>query len=111
MGKLASLTFIGASGTSYSFETYSLDSTFQNVGAVYIFTERTPIEKRDQNHREVYIGQTNELKDRIENHDKWDCLEFNGVNCICIHIDGDEASRLGKEADLIRHYKTPCNKQ
>lgn len=42
-------------------------------------------------------------------HEKWKCLELNGVNCVCVHRDEDESSRLQKKEDLLKANKTPCN--
>ena len=110
MAKLASVVFAGKSGSNYSFDAYTLDTIFQNVGVVYIFTKRT-IKEGTGDHERIYIGQTGELKNRIENHEKWDCFEFNGANCICVHMDAIEDSRLHIETDLIQNYDPPCNKQ
>jgi predicted GIY-YIG superfamily endonuclease len=108
MGKIAEATFKGASGEKYSFNVYSLDTEFNNIGAVYIFTKRTT-EQDKGSHTFLYIGQTSELGDRIAQHEKWPCVRKYDANCICAHADEDEDSRLAKEADLLKANKPSCN--
>jgi len=110
MPKIANATFAGESGEEYKFVAYSIDTTFKNVGAVYIFTKRT---KKDGNwsHKFLYIGESEDLGDRIANHDKWDCVNENGANCICVKTVEDEDERLDIETNLINGNETPCNDQ
>ncbi len=110
MGKIATVAFAGASGAEYSFEVYTLDTSFNNVGAVYMFTVRTVSEGKGA-HEPIYIGETGELADRYVNHEKWPCVEMHGANCICMHRDDNQASRLDKETDLLRANDPPCNEQ
>jgi hypothetical protein len=107
--KLGIIKFKGASGRFYLFNVYSLDASFNNIGAVYVFSKRAKT-KEGADHDILYIGQTGELADRLDNHEKLDCLKDKGVNCICTHVDSNEDSRFKKEADLIREQKPPCNK-
>jgi len=110
MAKIADALFLGVSGTQYTFEAYSMDTAFDNVGAVYIFTRRT-VTNNIASHKCLYIGQTDRLKDRISNHDKRKCLEANDANCICLYREDNEGLRIDKETDLRKNYKTPCNEQ
>jgi predicted GIY-YIG superfamily endonuclease len=105
MGKIADATFKGKFGT-YAFEVYTADTIFNSVGAVYIFSRRIT-----GTHTFLYIGQTNSLRERIPNHEKWQCARSHGVNCICVHRDSDANSRLRKEIDLRAANWTPCNAQ
>jgi len=88
MAKIADATFKGKTG-SYSFEVYSADTSFTSVGAVYVFTKRTLDAEGTGSHTFLYIGQTDSLKDRIPTHEKWPCLQRNGINSICVHRDDD----------------------
>lgn len=106
MGKISDATFNG-----YDFEVYPSGTIFKSVGAVYIFTKRVVDSKGKGTHTLLYIGQTESLQDRIPNHDKWSCANRNGVNCICVHRDNNEYSRLDKETNLRRLNNTPCNNQ
>jgi hypothetical protein len=110
MSKIADATFSGKSG-SYEFEVYPLNTTFNTVGAVYVFTKRTVDASGRGTHALIYIGQADSLADRIPKHDKWPCVMQNGANCICVHRDDNEQSRLGKETDLRAAFSTPCNDQ
>ncbi|MCE2745966.1 MAG: hypothetical protein LW710_08670 [Burkholderiales bacterium] len=110
MAKIADATFKGKTG-SYSLEVYPADTSFNAVGAVYIFTKRTLDSDGKGTHEFLYIGQTESLKDRIPNHEKWPCVKKHGVTCICVHQDGSEKSRLNKETDLRAGNSTSCNDQ
>lgn len=108
MSKLGTIYLYGASGTKYEFKIYSLDTDFKAVGAVYAFTKSINKENK-YSHTIIYIGQTDDLSERFDNHHKKDCIESNGANCICVHIDNSENSRLNKESDLIKGQNPVCN--
>jgi hypothetical protein len=108
MDKIADATFTGASGTQYSFAVYPLNTSFGDVGAVYIFTKRTATQDNGT-HKLLYIGESGELGTRISNHEKLPCVNQHGGNCICVHGDNSQDSRRNKESDLISHYDPPCN--
>ena len=108
MAKIATATFKGASGKSYNFNVYLINVECNDVGAVYVFTKRTVSEGKGK-HELLYIGQTDNLANRIPNHEKWPCVRKNNGNCLCIHQDNNEKSRLAKETDLMQGNTTPCN--
>lgn len=110
MAKIADATFEGKTG-KYKFEVYPADTSFRAVGAVYIFTKRTKNAEGKGTHEFLYIGETGSLEERIPNHEKWPCVRKHGVNCICVHRDDNENSRLDKETDLRAEHSTPCNEQ
>jgi hypothetical protein len=110
MPKIADATFNGKSG-SYEFEVYPLDTAFNAVGAVYVFTKRTVDASGRGTHALIYIGQTDSLAGRIPNHEKLPCARQHGANYICVHRDDNEQSRLGKKTDLRAAFATPCNDQ
>lgn len=64
MAKIADATFNGKTG-SYSFEVYPASTTFDAVGAVYIFTKCIVDSGGKGIHTFIYIGQTDSLKGRI----------------------------------------------
>ena len=108
MARLATVIFTGQSGTEYEFEVYPRETTFNDVGGVYIFSERDS-QKR---HTVLYIGQTHSFEyRRLQYHEKWECAEPLGGNAICTYIEGSETQRLRIESDLIYAYNPPCNKQ
>ncbi len=110
MAKIADATFDGKSGR-YSFEVYPINTTFNSVGAVYIFTKRVVDASGKGSHELLYIGETESLADRIPNHEKWRTARDHGANCICVHRDDNGKSRLNKETDLRAASLTPCNNQ
>jgi predicted GIY-YIG superfamily endonuclease len=108
MQKLSDLTIKGESGEEITFEVYPFNSAWPEVGAVYLVTKR---EKSDSDHTHtiIYIGQTDNLKNRFSEHHKAECFEENDANCVCIHRDAQEKSRLAKEKDLLGARSPDCN--
>jgi hypothetical protein len=98
------VTLTGASGDDYEFEVDALGADLNSVAGVYAITRR----EGDQ-HVVVYIGQSGDLSYRFGNHQKWECFDDNGADCICVHRDSDKDSRLKKEADLMIRYRPVCN--
>ena len=107
--KLGTLTLKGKSGRKYEFDVYSIDSDFPRVAAVYAVTKRTRKADGGLTHHVIYFGQTGNLPERFDDHHKADCFARNGANCVCVHRDSNEASRLKKEADLVAAYNPTCN--
>jgi len=109
MARLAAITFTGRSGTGYEFDVYPFHTEFTAVGAVYFVTRRTREAEGEYSHAPIYIGQTGNLPDRFDSHDKADCFRRERANCICTHLDDNEQRRLQIESDLLKNYKPPCN--
>lgn len=105
MAKISTLTLTGASGRQYQFDVYPLDTEFNSVAAVYAITKRNA----SANHTIIYIGQTDDLSERFDNHHKATCFKRQGANCVCIHVEKNEETRLAIERDLIKNYDPPCN--
>lgn len=105
MAKVEDVSFLGASRAVYKFRVYTLDRTFRDIGAVYLFS----CTNAKGQHQPLYIGQTDKLGNRIQNHNKWPRLRQNGVECICVRVDDDERSRISTTADLTAYYNPPCN--
>ena len=108
MGKIAELVLQGASESKYTFNVYTADTGFNDIGAVYAFTKRK-VENDKVSHDVLYVGETEELGSRISGHDKWPCAKKYGGNCICVHSESNENDRLKKETDLIKNYEPVCN--
>ena len=105
MAQIATVTFQGASGNKYDFTAYTTDTQFNEVGAVYIFTKED-----NRSYIPLYIGQTDNLGERIPNHEKWSCVKQNGVNfSICAMVESSEFSRREIERDLLEMRNPPCN--
>ena len=107
MAKIADATF-SAGDKDYSFTVYSTDTSFNDVSALYTFTKRT-VSNGKGTHQFLYIGETGELGTRIENHEKWDCVNKSGCNCICIHLVDGLDNRRTIEKAFIQDHNTPCN--
>lgn len=111
MAKIADAHFEGRTGR-YNFEVYPIDTVFNPVGAVYIFSKRRMDAVSGKGlHEFVYVGETSSLADRIPSHEKFAAALYHGANCICVHRDENEVSRLAKETDLRAASLTPCNDQ
>lgn len=111
MSQIATIMFIGKSGNRYTFNTYSENTKFQNIGAVYIFTKRYQDASGTYSQIPLYIGESGELGTRIENHEKWPCVMRQGCTHISIMSESDGRKRLDIETDLIQGYQPVCNKQ
>jgi len=107
MGKIATATF-SAGGKDYSFNAYTTDTDFNEVSAVYIFTERT-VKDGKGSHRYLYIGETEALGSRIANHEKWECVDDKGCNCVCVHQVKEKAAREALEKIFLKEKNPPCN--
>lgn len=109
MPKIGDATFDGISGRGYRFEVHSMGTDFKAVGGVYAITRRSKNAENGHTHQAIYIGQTQDLSTRFDDHHKANCFETYGANCICTHLDDKESSRLTKENDLIRRHNPLCN--
>ena len=110
MSKIGTMTLTGGSGKKYQFNVYPLDTEFKALGAVYYISKRT--KKADDTggtHEQIYIGETGDLSDRFDNHHKEECFAIYEANCVSIHQESDERTRLDIESDLIDPYDPPCN--
>jgi len=108
VSKIADAEFTGKVG-SYNFVVYPWGTDFKAVRAVYVITKRTADIYSRGTHSFIYIGQTGDLSERFDNHDKADCFTKRGANCICIHEESDEQKRLAIESDLLDGNDTACN--
>ncbi len=110
MSKLTenTLTLTGRSGSSYIFQIYSLDTTFNAVGGIYIFSRRY---FRDNHyyHNFIYIGRTEDFSTRFINHHKQRCIERSDANALCILQEGSQRTREQIEIDLLSNNTTICN--
>ena len=107
---MAIVLLTGKTRQKYKFTVHSKNVNFNAVGAVYAIT-RSYLKANGitTTHNIIYIGQTSDLSYRFDNHHQIDCFNLHNWNRICVHPDGNEASRLEKEHDLIDKYNPPCN--
>lgn len=110
MAKIGTLTLKGASGATYSFDVYPADANWaENIACVYYVSKRTEKPGGGGSHTAIYVGETEDLKDRHADHHKQKCFEKHGYNCISIHHEKSAKARLQIEEDLREAYDPPCN--
>lgn len=98
----------GFSGKEYQYWIYPIGTTFKEVPGTYIFA----IETGPGKWLPCYIGQTKNLDQRLENHEREACAKRNGATHIHVHvIEEDEDARLFEVQDLILRWRPPCNGQ
>lgn len=108
MPAIGTITFTGKSQSKYTFEIYPYNTIFNEVEAVYVVT-RSFIRDQKIIYNVIYVGQTDNLKERLTNHHKEYCFNLNNANTICVLRVNLEDSRLLIESDLIEAYNPPCN--
>ncbi len=112
MTKLADVLFEGSSFTKYSFGAYSLDSDFENAGAVYIYTRRTKPGTFGGTHVVRYIGVSEFLSEELNaNGGPAGAENRFDANCLCVMYEKDPELRSTIAKDLLKHHVTPFNQQ
>lgn len=109
MAKIGTITLTGKSGKKHTFNIYPYDTSFKELAAVYYISKRTEKSGGGGNHKHIYIGQTENLAERFQNHHKEECFKRNKANCKSILQESSEKKRLEIEADLIDALTLPCN--
>ena len=108
MNKAPTIKWNGQSGTEYQYWIYPIGTNFKKEAGNYIFAKQTT-----QNHwSPCYIGQTENLDERLEDHEKETCAKRNGATHMHVHLNsGGEQARRAEEKDLILKWQPPCNEQ
>jgi hypothetical protein len=104
MSKMGTITLEGCSGENYEFSIYPLGTNFKSVGGVYYISKRI-----DRTHSHIYLGITDSLSSRFDNHHKQKCFDKNGANCISVHVSESEEEREIIEKDILCKYSFSCN--
>jgi predicted GIY-YIG superfamily endonuclease len=96
----------GQSGNKYKYEIHPIGRSFNEKSANYIYAKKvSPGEWVP-----VYIGQTQNLAERIADHEKEACAEQNGATHIHAHASSrSEKDRRAEESDLIGKWDPVCN--
>lgn len=109
------LTLNGISGKEYIFDLYTFDdfselrSAFLPRSAVYVFTRRRATNE-GFTHDLVYLGETENLARRFDNHHKEQDITTHYANCIGIYgAPSNNEPRKQIEADILASYDFPCN--
>jgi hypothetical protein len=98
----------GASGKQYKYWIHPLNTTFKDSPGNYIFAKETSPARW----KPIYIGETDNLRNRISNHEKMPCIKRHGDIHIHVHnSSSDEELRRVEESDLIANWDPPCNKE
>ena len=96
----------GKSGQEYGYWISSIGSSYRDEPGNYIFAKLV-----NGYWKPVYIGQTNSLANRLNNHPKEQCAIQNGATHIHAHTTPNEQSRKSEEIDLIENFDPVCNVQ
>lgn len=106
---IGTLSLVGRSGTRYTFDVYPYDTEFNPVSAIYCVSHRHVRAQTVDDHSLIYIGQTENLKNRFDSHHDEACFLRNSANCKSVLLEPSEFKRLAIERDLLENYRTLCN--
>ena len=106
MAEQGTIIFKGKSSTEYKYWIYDLGDTHDAVSANYIFVKET----QPNSFRPIYVGETEDISERFDNHHKMPCIKRNGATHLCAHKSStDKKVRCEEEADLVANYNPVCN--
>ncbi len=105
---MATLTIKGKSGAEYTFYVHKLPVKFKQSGGVYLFTKLLDDKKT---HRYIYLGITEDLSERFDNHHKAECIKNEGATHLCAFTENNKSKREKIEEDLLASISTRCNEQ
>jgi len=95
----------GVSGKKYSYEYYSLGTSFKEEPGNYIFARIA-----GGKWQAVYIGEAGNLRGRFADRYKEECIQKYGATHIHAHLSSHNvAVRRAEEKDLTDKYTPPCN--
>jgi len=102
----SSIEWTGKSGRKYLYYIFSIGTTFDPYLGNYIFAKET----EPSRFQPIYIGQTENLAERFDNHHKMQCIKRNEATHIHAHKNSrGEAARRAEETDLIQEWNPVCN--
>lgn len=108
MSEESTIMWPGLSGKEYKYWIHPISTSFKEEPGNYAFAKET----RPGYWSPCYIGQTENLGQRLGNHEKEACVKRNGATHIHAHVTaGGEVARRAEENDLILRWDPPCNKQ
>jgi hypothetical protein len=99
------INWVAKSGKTYKYWIYKIGHPMLAKGGNYIFAKETS----SNYFVPIYIGQTDNLDLRFDNHHKKDCIIAATATHIHTHLNAVERDRLDEESDLIAHWKPSCN--
>ena len=106
MAKIGTVTFSGKSGIKFIFDYWDFPGTWDSVAGVYIVAVYNV---GSDSITPLYVGETDDLKERFIGHHKQRCFDKYKANILCWWEERDFASRRTIELDLINGLKPICN--
>jgi hypothetical protein len=104
------INWVGKSGQLYRYWILT-NITMEGIQAAagnYAFVKQLP----SGNFVPLYFGETENLRDRILSHDRWDEARRAGLTHVMGHTTPAGAqARLSEERDLIQQWNPPLNAQ
>lgn len=98
--QIGSYTFVGP---------FTSTSNLRNSSGVYSILGRNSEAER---WNLVDVGESQEVKERIENHDRKPCWQRRGYNTLTVAaFYTNEASRMRIEKELRRQFNPPCGER
>lgn len=98
----------GQSGKKYLYGVYEIETSFKDVPGNYIYAKKN----NSGNWTPLYIGQTENLGQRLEDHEEESCAKRYGATHVHVHgNEGGESARRAEEKNLILKWQPPCNDQ
>ena len=95
---------------SSDFDVYDINTSWNDVPGVYIFTRRNQDLQGRSLWHPLYIGQTGSFKDRLTIlHEKWQPALQKGFSHIHVLVVNGETQRVRLEKSLIQAYHPELN--
>lgn len=112
MAKIGQVTLTDTAGTKYTFRTYDLQTSFNPIAALYVFTRRTKNRNaQGYSHEIIYIGETGDIEERFGNHHRAHCIKNHKANCVGFLRESAARTRKRWETNLRNTYDPPCNRE
>ena len=106
MAETPTINWAGTSGEKYLYWIYKIGTPFTAKPSNYIFAKET----KPNTWVAVYIGQTSDLSERLDNHNEMPCIKRNEGTHIHAHTSSSvDETRLAEERDLISRWSPVCN--
>ena len=100
------IKWVGHSGKEYTYWVHDIGTTFNKSPANYVFAKETKPDVL----LTIYVGETEDISERFDNHHKMPCILRNGATYISVHKGNDDKKvRCAEESDLIANYHPVCN--
>ena len=105
MNPIAVWTIKGYEDREYTFDVYSIDDEFPNVGGAYILSKRTEKDDNTGVHKVLYAGRTDVINSDLKKTDeKWIISIQRGANAISIYPSDEFISKVVLEeiTDILK---------